>query len=69
MTPSVALTIVAVIGPIDRGDRIPFPQDHLTLRSIAERCVSKDGQQTRCSFPSFETRPFGTLLRMRSVLY
>jgi len=31
--------------------------DHLTLRSIAKRCVSKGGQQTRCSCSPFETRP------------
>ena len=28
---------------------------HLTLRSTAERCVSKGRPQTRCSFPPFET--------------
>ena len=32
--------------------------DHLILRSIAKRCVSKDGQQSRWS-PHFETRPSG----------
>jgi polar amino acid transport system substrate-binding protein len=38
---------------------------HLILRSIAKRCVSKDGRQTRCSFPPFETHAFGALLRVR----
>ena len=37
----------------------------LILRSIAKRCVSKDGRQTRCSFPPFETHAFGALLRVR----
>jgi hypothetical protein len=32
---------------------------YLILRSIAKRCVSKDGQQAWCSFPPFETRPAG----------
>src|SRR5688572_28383235 len=32
---------------------------NLILRSIAKRCVSKDGQQTPCSLPPFETRPPG----------
>jgi hypothetical protein len=30
--------------------------------------VSKDGQQTWCSFPCFETRSSGALLSMRLVL-
>jgi hypothetical protein len=36
----------------------------LILRSIAKRCVSKDGQQ-HYWFPPFETRPYGPLLRVR----
>src|SRR5687768_8941332 len=43
----------------------PLHQKHLVLRSIAQRCVSKDGQQTRCSFLPFETRACGPLLRVR----
>eukprot|EP01034_Spumella_vulgaris_P044072 gene44072-54764_t len=42
------------------------PSD-LILRSIAQRCVSKDGQQARCAIPPFETHAFGVLLRVRSV--
>src|ERR671913_129731 len=36
----------------------PSPPTHLTLRSIAKRCVSKGGNQS-CCCPSFETRPSG----------
>ena len=36
----------------------------LTLRSIAQRCVSKGGPQPDC-IPPFETRSCGPLLRMR----
>jgi len=43
----------------------------LILRSIAQRCVSKDGRKGRCKRPSFETQAFalrgeGLLLRMRT---
>src|SRR5258708_2875550 len=39
----------------------------LTLRSAAKRCVSKGGIHHVCR-PSFETRSFGPLLRMRTLL-
>jgi len=42
--------------------------DNLTLRSIAQRCVSKGGHEHRVYCPSFETRRFAVLLRMREVL-
>ena len=35
-------------------ERVPSPQNHLTLRSTAERCVSKGGTQSWCCRP-FET--------------
>src|SRR5260370_30662461 len=38
------------------GDRyLPHPEE-------ARSAVSKDGKQTRCSFPPFETRPDGSLI-------
>jgi len=37
----------------------------LTLRSIAKRCVSKGGNEHLACCPSFETRRFAALLRMR----
>jgi hypothetical protein len=42
--------------------------DNLTLRSIAQRCVSKGGNAHLACCPSFETRRFAAFLRMRSVL-
>jgi hypothetical protein len=39
--------------------------DILTLRSIAQRCVSKGGHEHHVCCPSFETRRFAALLRMR----
>jgi hypothetical protein len=39
-------------------------QNDLTLRSIAKRCVSKGGHESRCC-PPFETRPYESLLRVR----
>src|SRR5947207_13230147 len=33
------------------------PTASLIPKSTPQACVSKDGRQTRCSFPSFETRP------------
>jgi len=39
--------------------------DNLTLRSIAQRCVSKGGNAHLACCPSFETRRFAALLRMR----
>src|SRR5918995_233719 len=36
----------------------PWPPNHLTLRSIAKRCISKGGNQS-CCCPPFETRPAG----------
>ena len=38
---------------------------YLTLRSIAQRCVSKGGNEHRAGCPSFETPCFARLLRMR----
>ena len=38
----------------------------LVLRSIAKRCVSKDGNDLNCS-PPFETPACGGLLRVRST--
>jgi hypothetical protein len=42
------LALFVTIGDYDR-------QKHLTLRSTAQRCVSKGGQQRDCG-PPFETR-------------
>ena len=54
------------------GRRPQAIQKCLTLRSHAERGVSNarsnlrvGRQRARCWFPSFETRPYGALLRMR----
>ena len=46
-------------------DRSQLSPD-LILRSVAKRCVSKDGRRHSNSRPSFETRRFAPLLRMRS---
>ncbi len=39
--------------------------ENLTLRSIAQRCVSKGGNAHLVCSPSFETRRFAALLSMR----
>ncbi len=44
---------------------ISLSRNHLTLRSIAQRCVSKGGNAHLACCPSFETRRFAALLRMR----
>jgi hypothetical protein len=53
------LVAVSIEGPSpdEQPGRPPVRTHSQTLRSIAQRCVSKDGDRPRpCELPSFETR-------------